>query len=287
MSDSYYCGEKGHGGAGSSSSYSCMRCDRKFKTAMDLKSHNSRPFECALRGRGSRSSRARHDPEFADLSPVESLPSLSGSEGRSGSGGGNDLRSDRDRRRGGSNKDSDTKGIGRQNRDRGIISGPKKDTEVVPIYTCPHCRKIFEHEGGLYRHMRYVHSGRMLQCDTCKLVFWKSESLERHKLELHSNSRTPRCPTCGKTYTRRGTLKRHIMEVHEGGGRYLCKKCGEVFPINSKLSSHYAKVHDRGAAFDCAICSETFPSRVGVKRHIRLVHRKKTTSSHDFRIRKP
>ncbi|KAL5254542.1 hypothetical protein ACHWQZ_G014103 [Mnemiopsis leidyi] len=83
-------------------------------------------------------------------------------------------------------------------------------------YECPRCARVFAYEYVLQTHMRQVcpdRSNYKHPCTVCKKRFQNQSSLKRHMI-VHTGERKYECEVCHKRFGRSHHLKRHV-KIHE------------------------------------------------------------------------
>ena len=172
-------------------------------------------------------------------------------------------------------------------------------------------------EGGEYtqsgrRITKSAKRNEQVQCGFCKKYFDVEASLRRHVLMAHTDRTSPvksakkkraaedtdgehACPVCPKTYDLEVNLRRHMLMKHKmnlddvvrnesgdiefvGSNGYTCDICCEEFAIQSALSDHLSEVHDEGTAsktpaksvsLKCEQCEVDFANLQSLNLHMR------------------
>jgi len=116
---------------------------------------------------------------------------------------------------------------------------------------CPHCKKYFEDQAALKKHIR-SHGEKRYVCgiNGCDKKFIDSSKLGRHRL-VHTKERPLECPypNCGKRFGLKHNWKTHLR-VHTGERPFQCNwpGCSKTFTQDANLKSHRLKVHLKGGA---------------------------------------
>ena len=154
---------------------------------------------------------------------------------------------------------------------------------------------------ALARHIRITHiAERPFECNICSKRFARSDSLLRHRRNVHSvedernqpknsdstdkwimcsgdETRPFQCgyEGCGKTYKTKQGLQRHFVS-HIGGSQFRCYTgdCnGAVrFCDSQALARHIYKKHTMERPFECNICNKRLVSLHNLTKHRENVH---------------
>lgn len=143
---------------------------------------------------------------------------------------------------------------------------------------CKVCERAIK-PNSLQQHMK-IHSEsprKNLECSICARKFAKNYLLAEH-LMLHSSPDAFRCGDCGKTFKSSDSLKRHKREIHENCERnYKCSRCDYKTNDKRNLTKHESK-HDRDLVklnyFSCKKCSALLKSSGSLWKHMKQVHSK-------------
>lgn len=113
------------------------------------------------------------------------------------------------------------------------------------LYRCDECKKSFENELRLQKHLR-IH--------------------ERAKEQQDVNFKRFLCHICSKTFRQNTGLVFH-MRTHTGYKPHVCKYCGRGFTSNSNCINH-ERTHTGDRPFVCHFCSAAFAKSCTLKAHI-------------------
>ena len=87
---------------------------------------------------------------------------------------------------------------------------------------CIICEKEFLNQSSLDTHGRKSHyfneQLNKFQCDMCKKILKRFDSLEYHINAIHNNVKPHKCEFCNKTFSTKIILQKHVLSVHEGHG---------------------------------------------------------------------
>lgn len=107
---------------------------------------------------------------------------------------------------------------------------------------------------------------RPLYCDVCRKPFQNEWQLKRHLLK-HQNKRPNCCELCGKCYSTPHVLKIHLR-THTGERPYHCKFCEKTFSQIGHLKGH-ERIHTGEKIYSCSVCGKCFTWLSQAKEHIR------------------
>ncbi|XP_035145827.1 zinc finger Y-chromosomal protein isoform X4 [Callithrix jacchus] len=97
---------------------------------------------------------------------------------------------------------------------RHILSVHTKD---LP-FRCKRCRKGFNQQNELKKHMK-THSGRKVyQCEYCEYNTTDASGFKRHVISIHTKDYPHRCEYCKKGFRRPSEKNQHIMRHHKEVG---------------------------------------------------------------------
>ena len=136
-------------------------------------------------------------------------------------------------------------------------------------YKCENCRKAFNREENLIRHISEVHiQADQFSCKHCGKLFKQKQHLNVHILNNHSPFfKTFECHICQKNFGQKTHRDRHIQEVHKDRN-FQCNKCKKTFKHNSDRERHMKEVHDSSKKnFKCPNCEKTFARKFSQTRH--------------------
>ena len=154
---------------------------------------------------------------------------------------------------------------------------------------------------ALARHIQITHlAERPFNCNICSKRFARSDSLLRHRRNVHSVEDERNQPQnsdstdkwimcsgdeirpfqcgyegCGKTYKTKQGLQRHFVS-HIGGSQFRCYTgdCtgGVRFCDSQALARHIYKTHTMERPFECNICNKRLVSLHNLTKHRENVH---------------
>ncbi|XP_069873426.1 zinc finger X-chromosomal protein-like [Dipodomys merriami] len=91
-----------------------------------------------------------------------------------------------------------------------ILSVHAKD----PPFRCKRCRKGFQQQDELEKHMN-THSGRkVFQCEHCEYSTTDASGFKRHVISIHTKDYPHRCEYCKKGFRRPSEKNQHIQRHH-------------------------------------------------------------------------
>ena len=123
---------------------------------------------------------------------------------------------------------------------------------------------------------------RQFKCDVCRKQFNEEVTLERHLLETHigtyirteANQRY-KCSLCKYSSNRKHLLDRHVR-CHTGEKPQKCKVCDFASAYRSALYRHVKHKHPSFNPFKCTVCGDAFLTSTQWKRHLCSQTRKQT-----------
>ncbi|XP_054163344.1 zinc finger protein 91-like [Oppia nitens] len=145
---------------------------------------------------------------------------------------------------------------------------------VTNSYVCPHpeCNKSFAEYRLLHKHIKYVHSQTIINCNVCDKSFKNPKCLSVHLL-LHSDVKPHKCPHDDCPYASRNKqlLKLHIKQNHSDERPFVCPiaDCGDKFLTKNNLKGHML-THSDERPFRCEFvgCGKTFKTNYSLKGHL-------------------
>ncbi len=122
---------------------------------------------------------------------------------------------------------------------------------------CNDCKKIFQEQKKLNRHIREVHSMTTsnFECLICQKNFKRGSHLKRHEL-LHSENPKPFICHCGANFSDKYHLSRHEKLIHSFG--IQCEICGQSFTKKKNLFRHQFDNHNKQKPYKCNYCNRGF-----------------------------
>ena len=136
-------------------------------------------------------------------------------------------------------------------------------------FSCDICLKKFGFERDLERHKLNVHSDTSYFCDRCS-KFYKSKPVFESHLKTHEKGYVkPKfaCEVCSKFYTTKYGLNVHNKMEHLGIKReYLCQVCGKKFTQRNSYKQHM-NAHYGVKPYVCDVCGKGFTYHKSLKEH--------------------
>ena len=145
---------------------------------------------------------------------------------------------------------------------------PVKLNEPTKTFKCEECKRAFNREENLIRHISEVHIGAdKLSCKYCGKLFKRKQHLNVHVLDSHSPFFTHfECHICQKNFGQKRNRDRHIREVHKDSN-YQCVQCKKTFNRKSEKERHIKDVHEPSKNFKCPNCEKIFVRKFVQTRH--------------------
>ncbi|XP_047198362.1 zinc finger protein 184-like [Hippoglossus stenolepis] len=149
----------------------------------------------------------------------------------------------------------------------------QKDKKV-----CRFCRKQFNRDSALIRHMEERHLGeKAFKCTDCDRQFSRRDHLAVH-LRIHTGEKPHMCPFCAKTFAQSSNLNRHLRG-HTGEKPYFCESCGEMV-ANSYHLKTCGTADPRGErSFRCLVCGKKFKTAMKLRGHVKIHEARKPPHS--------
>jgi len=137
------------------------------------------------------------------------------------------------------------------------------------------CEKSFSNKSNRSTHFK-LHEGQVNLCDLCGKTFSRKRDLNRHKNQVHSDSKTFQCTIdgCDKSFKLKGNLTQHLKQAH-GPKQHQCLICLKSFSTNQNLKTHIASVHDE-MRHQCNKCTKSYSSYANLWAHIKKHHSQTT-----------
>ena len=128
-------------------------------------------------------------------------------------------------------------------------------------FDCSCCGMQFSREDNLRQHIRRIHkiipeskkeSTHHLQCDDCRVTFFKKSHLESH-LKITKKQ----CDLCSINFCTFRQVQQHKLKQHSN---FSCEHCKKSFPDKANLMRHTqrSRNEDNSLKNECQICSKTF-----------------------------
>ncbi|XP_070200631.1 zinc finger protein 708-like [Littorina saxatilis] len=109
-------------------------------------------------------------------------------------------------------------------------------------------------------------------CSICGKVLANSQTLKRHKIYVHSDSRPFPCSQCSMRFKNRKHLKDHIAFVHNDERHFPCSHCPARLKTKVQLNNHIRNKHTHERPYQCSICSARFKQKGILTTHIKNRH---------------
>ncbi|CAF4848682.1 unnamed protein product [Pieris macdunnoughi] len=132
-------------------------------------------------------------------------------------------------------------------------------------YECNLCDKRYSNNYLLKAHMMRHTGLRPCTCDVCGKSFPSMRLLNSHKL-THSDHKPYACPVCDKRFRHESTRKSHVL-THTGEKPYVCSVCGKTFRQNSNFTVHM-RSHTGEKPYSCEMCPRHFKSTSSLSSHM-------------------
>ncbi|XP_077445917.1 putative transcription factor Ovo-like 1a [Stigmatopora argus] len=127
---------------------------------------------------------------------------------------------------------------------------------AAPPYACQVCRKNFQHQRMLNRHMKCHNENKRHLCSFCGKGFNDTFDLKRH-VRTHTGVRPYKCEVCDKAFTQRCSLESHMKKIHSvtlqyaykerRNKLYVCEECGHTAATQDELQLHITSLHPDSA----------------------------------------
>ncbi len=136
-------------------------------------------------------------------------------------------------------------------------------------HTCHLCKKTFDRESLLVRHIR-THTGeRPYKCHHCEKAFSTNGIRDVHE-RTHTGEKPYQCGFCAKFFRDSSNLADH-QRIHSEERAFQCALCDKSFKQRSNLRNHQS-VHMKKKPFQCPGCNKSYTRRHNLKRHIKSQH---------------
>ena len=222
----------------------CEFCDRRFKTAAQLKVHKSLhrqfgAYKCAVCQTTFSSSKeymkhcSSHNTANNDKSQSgETLTCDEGEQERENDEDSSNLKPELGKITQEDQLEEQYKGKQKNNPMNTKFSAASDEG----IVSCRYCRKCFSCERVLQGHLEVRHNIMMQQNYCCKICLEECRTLE----ELHKHNHLHyACEDCGRSFTHRHRLMDHYAKCkHDSLYLYKCKTCLRVFKRINKIELH-------------------------------------------------
>ena len=157
-------------------------------------------------------------------------------------------------------------------------------------YICNVCKKKFNAERTLKRHVKSIHEKQTkeeLQCKECDKKFTRHDNLERHLQEVHRISTLNinfirelktnlfNCNYCDSSFGRKQTLNDHILSSHEtlDSDSLQCALCSKIFVNVRNKNRHVSTIHRNvGQEYECKYCEKKFGRKDNLTKHVKQFH---------------
>ncbi|XP_055711531.1 zinc finger protein 26-like [Phlebotomus papatasi] len=146
-------------------------------------------------------------------------------------------------------------------------------------FPCPEpgCKKHYDTEEGLQKHMKSWHdpenpripTNKVWVCEICGKECKSPYLLRKHSYS-HGVTRPHACTKCPKRFSTRDNLTIHMMR-HEGIKKYECTICGMKTVTSHELKIH-VNTHTREKTLSCQFCDYQNLNLLNMKQHVKIVH---------------
>ena len=112
------------------------------------------------------------------------------------------------------------------------------------------------------------------KCDTCEKDFTAKSSLNKHKIDYHSDeaNKVHKCELCDKEFATGSTLKDHNKKIHQPIKKWhFCDQCDFKAKDKWHLNSH-RDTHDKSIFFKCDLCEVTLTTKWKLASHKLKIH---------------
>ena len=141
-------------------------------------------------------------------------------------------------------------------------------------FICKHCAKELKTMSSLRQHERRHDMSAPYVC--CNRNYFSKCNFQRHRCNIHGESKAHVCTTCGKSFATNWDLLRH-QKREEKKLPFTCNICLYQEESRSKLEDHMHK-HDGMNTHACPHCNIRYKYRSGLSRHIKKKHTYETTT---------
>ncbi|CAH1778630.1 unnamed protein product [Owenia fusiformis] len=264
--------------------FQCKKCDRAFKTEMNLKSHelshsNMKHFLCDECGAGFTNKHALKRHTFTHY-PIEDFPCPTCGK----------LFKKRDHmKRHLMTTHVNVKpfkctitGCTRAYKRKDKLKEHMKTHSNEPLFICQFCSRSFKYKQALQYHEKTHSKDRRRECTQCDALFYTLSDLKEHfvrdhNIKMKSQHHTNVCPKCKLSFTRVERLNRHIEKVHKDHKAVViwttkCHICRKGFAGEKSLSTHLEKRHNMLKSTD-----ETTRMTDDMKSNVYVVNRLNTS----------
>ncbi|XP_070543363.1 zinc finger protein 532-like isoform X2 [Ptychodera flava] len=196
--------------------------------------------------------------------------------------------------------------------------------------TCPDCGTVFSKWANLNKHAKHTH-GKVSQypCHLCKRSFEANKSLQRHLRIKHKLSHAYTCWHCAdgkKTFTKRSLLEKHLLAVHniivsakhgerqpgqtttpmsglisrkrkstnssdsgkrakfEFSSEYKCFKCEFTSKVRSEFQTHIRQHKTDQSLSQCRECGMCFRGDESLKKHLYMTHKVRDIGEYEMAV---
>lgn len=149
----------------------------------------------------------------------------------------------------------------------------------LDLVKCEICKQKVK-PNSMQPHMKTHEPNRkQLECNICMKKFLKKTTLGEHMM-LHNSPDAFQCVPCGKSFKHSDSLNRHRKEVHEKRDKnYKCSRCNYDTNDKRNLTKHERK-HDRDEEklssdvnwLSCKTCSALLKNNRSLWHHMKQVH---------------
>ena len=136
-------------------------------------------------------------------------------------------------------------------------------------YICNKCHQSFSLPEYLGRHMKSVHTDKLLKCEDCNYKT-KTKSILKMHIEAIHDKIVYRCDLCDYSSGWRSHLSKHKV-LHTSNEEIECKLCDYKTRNKISLKSHHQSKHGNDN-FSCDNCIKTYTNQAALRRHVKIHH---------------
>ncbi|CAB1414995.1 unnamed protein product [Pleuronectes platessa] len=135
-------------------------------------------------------------------------------------------------------------------------TGQSSSSGKSGVFVCKVCKKTFQHQRMLNRHVKCHNETKRHICSFCGKGFNDTFDLKRH-VRTHTGVRPYKCNLCDKAFTQRCSLESHMKKIHSvtleyaykerRNKLYVCEECGHTAGTQDELGVHLHSLHPDSA----------------------------------------
>lgn len=135
----------------------------------------------------------------------------------------------------------------------------------IGTFECHLCKKGMKTSLLLARHIKSVHTNKLIQCTVCNIRLISIEISSHSCIESHHLI----CEICSAPCTTLNAFKKHLNN-HVERRLYKCDVCRREFTAHVLLE-HHKNIH-KDNTFSCEICKKLYSSKYALDYHIKCSH---------------